>query len=113
MPDEEFFDSYVDFVNKYNDTSSDDQTGMLSDYADFMTRYADYMKKLDEIEEENLSTTNYAYYIEVQARITKKLSVCEPARKNGLFSKMLDFACFLGIIKKEVDRFLREKTCYF
>lgn len=44
MPDEEFFDSYVDFVNKYNDTSSDDQTGMLSDYADFMTRYADYMK---------------------------------------------------------------------
>ena len=68
---EEFFDEYVEFMKKYSD--SDDALGMLSDYSNYMIKYADMIEKMDKIDTEELSAPDYAYYIEVTARIQKKL----------------------------------------
>lgn len=68
---EAFFDEYVEFMKKYSE--SDDILSMMEDYTDYMTKYTDTMKKLDEIDEDNLSAAEYAYYIDVMARIQKKL----------------------------------------
>lgn len=46
---------------------------MLNDYADYMTKYADYMQKLNDVDTDNLSTADAAYYTKVQARIVKSL----------------------------------------
>lgn len=69
---EDFFDEYIDFMKNYN--NSDDISGMISDYADYMQKYAKYMEELASINEDDLSAADAAYYIEVQARITKKLA---------------------------------------
>ncbi len=69
---EAFFDKYIKFMKKYE--NSDDVAGMLGDYADYMTKYADYMQKLDDIDTDELSAADAAYYAEVQARIVKKLA---------------------------------------
>lgn len=68
---EAFFDEYVEFMKKYS--NSDDTFGMLSEYSDYMIKYADMMDKIDKIDTGELSTPDYAYYIEVTARIQKKL----------------------------------------
>lgn len=68
---EEFFDEYVDFMQSYMD--SGDVVGMLGKYANMMTKYSEMMDALDEIDETQLSAADYAYYIEVTARITQKL----------------------------------------
>ena len=39
-----------------------------------MTKYADYMQKLNDVDTDNLSTADAAYYTKVQARIVKKLA---------------------------------------
>lgn len=69
---EDFFDEYIEFMKKYE--NSDDVAGMLNDYADYMTKYADYMQKLNDVDTDNLSTADAAYYTKVQARIVKKLA---------------------------------------
>ena len=69
---EEFFDEYVEFMKKYQE--SDDPVSMMSDFADYMTRYSEFMTKLDEIDEDSLSDADLIYYTEVSARILKKLS---------------------------------------
>ena len=69
---EEFFDEYVEFMKKYKE--SDDITSMMSDYADYMSKYTDMMQKLNSIDTGSLSADDYAYYAEVNARITKKLA---------------------------------------
>ncbi len=68
---EKFFGEYVDFMKEYAD--SDDMTGMLMEYSEYMTSYAEMMGKLDEIDSDNLSDADYAYYVKVTARIQKKL----------------------------------------
>lgn len=69
---EAFFDKYIKFMKKYE--NSDDVAGMLNEYTEYMTEYADYIQKLDEIDTDELSVADAAYYAEVQARIYKKLS---------------------------------------
>lgn len=66
---EAFFDSYVDFMKSYD---MNDPT-MMTKYADFMSEYATTMSDLEKIDEESLSTADYAYYAEVMARINSKL----------------------------------------
>ena len=39
-----------------------------------LTKYADYMQKLNDVDTDNLSTADAAYYTKVQARIVKKLA---------------------------------------
>lgn len=66
---EAFFDDYVEFMKSYN--ASD--LSMLTKYAQLMSQYAEMMRKVDEIDTSTLTEQEYAYYIEVMARIQKKL----------------------------------------
>ena len=69
---EAFFDEYVAFMEKY--AESDDTTSLLADYSNYMSQYAEVMKKMDAIDEDELSTAEAAYYLEVSTRITQKLA---------------------------------------
>lgn len=68
---EAFFDEYIAFMEKYANTT--DPTAMLSDYMDFMTRYIEAMEALEAINEDDLSSAELAYYLEVMTRINQKL----------------------------------------
>lgn len=68
---EKFMDEYIAFMIKYK--SSSNPTDMLVDYTNLLTNYAEYMSKIDMYNEKNLSTADYAYYLEVTTRINKKL----------------------------------------
>lgn len=58
-------------MKKYS--NSDDVTSMLTDYTDYMTQYAETMKKMEAINQNDLSTAEVAYYTEVSAKISQKL----------------------------------------
>lgn len=69
---EAFFDSYIAFMKKYE--NSDNALGMLTDYLKFLGEYSETMDKLNDIDTDSLSAADSVYYIEVTARITKKLT---------------------------------------
>lgn len=72
---EQFFNDYASFLEKYSKADgSEDAFAMLADYTTFMTKYAETMEALDSIDVEKLSTADYAYYVEVMARINKRLA---------------------------------------
>ncbi len=68
---EKFFNEYVAIVKKYKDNPTD--MSILSDYAAYMGQYADMVQKMEKWENEDLNAAEVAYYIDVQARISKKL----------------------------------------
>ena len=68
---EKFFDEYVAIMKKYKENPTD--MSILTDYAKYMGQYADMMQKLEDWENEDLNAAETAYYVDVQARITKKL----------------------------------------
>ena len=68
---EQFYDEYVAFMQKYQENPGD--LTLLADYASYITRYEEMMNKLDAIEEDDLTTAELAYYIEVTSRIQQKL----------------------------------------
>ncbi len=68
---EEFMDEYVDFMNKYSKNPSD--LTLLGQYADYMTKYTKMVEKFDKWENEDMTTQEAAYYLEVQTRVSKKL----------------------------------------
>ncbi len=68
---ENFMDEYVEFMKKYKANPSD--LGLLADYADYMSKYADFVEDFGKWENENMSAAETAYYIDVQARVNKKL----------------------------------------
>lgn len=67
---EAFMDEYVSFMKKYSDNPSD--VGLLADYTKYMSKYADMVEKFDKWESEDLNDAELAYYIDVQARVSKK-----------------------------------------
>lgn len=68
---EKFFDEYVAIMKKYADNPTD--MSILSDYTKYMGQYADMMRKFEKWENEDLNLAETAYYIDVQARVSKKL----------------------------------------
>lgn len=68
---EQFIDEYVAFMKKYAE-NPDDLT-LLADYASYMSDYADMVEKFDKWESEDLNDAELSYYIDVQARVSKKL----------------------------------------
>ena len=68
---EKFMDEYVAFMKKYKDNPSD--LGLLADYADYMSKYADFVEDFEKWEDEEMNAAETAYYIDVQARVSKKL----------------------------------------
>ena len=69
---EEFFDEYVDFMKKYNENPTD--TEMLMELSNMMTKEADMLKKLEAMDQSEMTTAEAAYYLEVTARINSKLA---------------------------------------
>ena len=70
---EAFFDEYIDFMEKYINADADDLVVLMDDYADYMAKYAETIKKMEAVENEEMSTEEAIYYAEVTSRITKKL----------------------------------------
>ncbi len=68
---EKFFDEYVAIMKKYNEDPTD--MSILDDYIAYMGQYADVMQELEQWGKEDLNATELAYYMDVQARISKKL----------------------------------------
>ncbi|MDO4458908.1 MAG: zinc-ribbon domain-containing protein [Clostridia bacterium] len=68
---EEFFDEYIEFMNSFSEDSAD--FNMILEYSDFLGKYTKTMKELDDIADDDLTTEEYAYYIEVLGRINTKL----------------------------------------
>ncbi len=68
---EKLFDEYVAIMKKYKDKPTD--MSILTDYATYMGQYADMMQKLEKWESEDLNAAEAAYYVDVMARISKKL----------------------------------------
>ena len=68
---ESFMNDYAEFMKKYKSDPSN--IGLLGEYADYMSKYADMVKKFNEWENSDMNAAETAYYIEVQARVSKKL----------------------------------------
>lgn len=68
---ERFFSEYVDFMREY--TEKEQPISMLVDYGKMMQRYFEAMSGLEKINDEDLDSSDAAYYLEVTARIYKKL----------------------------------------
>lgn len=68
---EKFFDEYVSFMKKYE--SSDNPLEIFTDYLVFMTQYVETMEKLENMDTDDLSSAELAYYTEVMLRINQKL----------------------------------------
>ena len=68
---EEFMDEYVAFMKKYKANPSD--LSLLTDYANYMSKYADFVEGFEKWENEEMNAAETAYYIDVQARVSKKL----------------------------------------
>lgn len=68
---ETFMNDYVDFMKKYSDNPSD--LSLLADYADYVSKYSDFVEDFEKWEDEEMNASETAYYIDVQARVSKKL----------------------------------------
>ena len=68
---EAFINEYADFMKKYHESGN--PTEMLMDYSNYLIKYTDTMDKIEKIDYENLTIQEQQYYIEVTARIEKKL----------------------------------------
>lgn len=68
---EKFMDEYVAFMKKYKANPSD--ITLIGDYASFMTNYSKYVADFSKWESAELNAAETAYYIDVQARVSKKL----------------------------------------
>ncbi len=68
---EEFIDEYVAFMKKYANNPTD--LSLLADYSDYMSKYSDFVEDFEKWESEDLNSAELAYYIDVQARVSKKL----------------------------------------
>ena len=68
---EAFFDKYIAFMTSYN--AGGGSVNKLSEYTEFMTQYADTMQKMGNLQSEDLTDEELAYYLEVTTRISTKL----------------------------------------
>lgn len=68
---EAFMDEYVAFMKKYMANPSD--LSLLADYADYMSKYAAFVEDFEKWDDEEMNAAETAYYIDVQARVNKKL----------------------------------------
>lgn len=69
---EEFMDEYVEFMKKYTNSNGLDMS-LISDYSKYVSKYAEACKNFEKWEGEDLNTAELAYYVDVQARVSKKL----------------------------------------
>lgn len=68
---EKFMNEYVSFMKKYKENPSD--MSLISDYATYMSKYTDFVKDFEKWENQEMNAAETTYYIDVQARVSKKL----------------------------------------
>lgn len=68
---EKFMDEYVAFMKKYKANPTD--LSILSNYSDYLKRYSEFVNDFEKWENDDLNTDELAYYVDVQARVSKKL----------------------------------------
>lgn len=68
---ETFMNEYVYFMKKYSENPSDLE--LLADYADYVSKYSEFVADFEKWEDEEMNAAETAYYIDVQARVSKKL----------------------------------------
>lgn len=68
---EKFMDDYIAFMRKFEKNPND--LSLITDYAKYMSDYADFVEDFEKWEDEDMNAAETAYYIEVQARVSKKL----------------------------------------
>jgi len=73
----EAMDQYEELFDEYIELMEDDNPNMTA-YASALTKYAEAMEAIDEIDEDELTDGDYAYYIEVMTRVNQKLLLAEP-----------------------------------
>ena len=69
---EAFFDEYVEFMNTYDENTTDPE--LLMQYSELLSKEADMLQKLEAMDESDMTTAEAAYYAEVTARIEAKLA---------------------------------------
>lgn len=67
---EKLFDQYIELLEENN-------MSMVA-YANALTKYAEAMEAIEDIDEDELTDGDYAYYIEVTMRVSQKLLLAEP-----------------------------------
>ncbi|MBQ2938631.1 MAG: hypothetical protein IJE05_07205 [Clostridia bacterium] len=68
---EEFMNEYVEFMKKYEANPTD--ITLLSQYATMLQKYSEQISAFEKWESEDMTTKEAAYYVDVQARVSKKL----------------------------------------
>lgn len=69
---EEFMNSYCDFMKKYANSDGTD-VNMLTEYTEYMGKYSQVVEDFEKWDDGEMNDVETAYYIEVQARVSKKL----------------------------------------
>ena len=72
----EFLDSYESFMNKYCDFMENYDSNDISAIAEYLTllqEYTDFAAKAEAMDTSSMTDTDYKYYIDVMARVEKRL----------------------------------------
>lgn len=70
---EKFYDDYCSFMKKYANADPMDTVAMLNDYTEMLKQITVMDEKFAAWESKDLTTAETKYYIEVNARVQKKL----------------------------------------
>ena len=68
---EAWFDHYCEVMKKYEENPSDME--LLSEMTDLLTEETEMLEKMENMDQSEMNTAELAYYLEVTARIEKKL----------------------------------------
>ena len=64
-------DQYVEFMQTY--AESDNTEELLAEYSKMMKQYAKFVEEADPYKEDEMSTADLSYYLDVTNRINQKL----------------------------------------
>lgn len=70
---ETFMNEYVAFMRTYNNATPDQMLEMMDDYLDLLDEYLEMEAMLANLDVSTMSDEDYAYYLEVTARVTENL----------------------------------------
>ena len=68
---EVWFDHYCDVMKRYEDNPSDLE--LMSEMTDLLTEETKMLEEMENMDESEMNNAELAYYLEVTARIEKKL----------------------------------------
>ncbi|MBR5094802.1 MAG: zinc-ribbon domain-containing protein [Oscillospiraceae bacterium] len=70
---EAFMDEYIAFMGRYASADPGSATSMLAEYAGLLSRYNEFAEKINAMDASEMSQAEWAYYLEVTARVQQKL----------------------------------------